>query len=1097
MKLTQPMLYLGLGGTGCLIGTELERRLRDELCGPDGSAISALDQSLRPFQLPPYVQFVYADLNEAELAKVRRRVVPTEEHLTASAMTQHLTNKLVPPRYNSYPEVALSLRTGASDVTRKWLPPQVGEPRVAPLIKGAGQLPTVGRAAMFETIRTGFDAVQVPLLNAIAGLAKSGGHLNAAGSDAKRVTSCDAFVGFSLAGGTGAGIYYDYIHLLGRVFEDNNIKVQIHPLVLMPSAFAETEGGGRRAALNAAPALVDLFQLVDDQNAPGASNLLGDPRIAEALSAVPNVTAYGGRDGNRERITVRYPGDADDVTLTPATVQTAFLFSRTVAIEREDLHRSIVSFILSMVGTELEAADEGSQAHEQTYQSFAADFVNQGVERQAGSYSGIGRRPVSTSLVASMTVPVDDLADIVSARLMARAVEELAAPAAGGAERNRAHIEAFFDASNLDKLRTRDSEQFQEPAPARGAQNIAQTLYTRITTMANRLPVLNGQLRTLAPKLARDFDYLRGIETGLSTLDPFQLSRVVLGDPTLAESGDRAGFVGSLEARRQAPPAPPGLTVSPPPVESPKRTLFRQPDWSDPEVRKVIGTQTAWYKWRTESLWNAAWGEQAPVWDPKVARLRSEIGGLVGAFLAHARSEPDSFVQRTTELYRSRTGVTYLLPPLGDLEVFYRSVVRRFLARSELGLRPTSTEADIVNALLTIQGTGWLKAYQQINKDSTAENRYDGAVQYVRSVLKQEVKGLFVNRGVFGDEQPLLPALRDLLAKSAGKEGPVVGEGDLLAFQRGLAELLPAAYVPEGSGQLKILVAYPQGAKDPLIERYIEDRVNFPVEPNQTVQFRAVDTESLTVVLLRTSMGVAEVPELRRILTHWSKALQNELAQDFLAWRQRLGYDFRWLASTENDRVLIMHHLLSAMWNSQIRYDGDARSPQRVVISLPGDEPVSVVLAVEPYGPASSWADLLRAYEQWVFSSDSRDEQIRPEFCMRLMQTVPRDIQRRAKPSKLFSWFTGRLMPQQIKTLTGMKAVAPPDTRAWIDQLLSFWTRTVNEAYRTPFYSSRARPGGSLHSMHEDYLHGYPDPEDDYLAEPEPEDDFGLEGSER
>ena len=37
MKLYQPVLFVGLGGTGCDIGAVLERRMREEICGPDGN----------------------------------------------------------------------------------------------------------------------------------------------------------------------------------------------------------------------------------------------------------------------------------------------------------------------------------------------------------------------------------------------------------------------------------------------------------------------------------------------------------------------------------------------------------------------------------------------------------------------------------------------------------------------------------------------------------------------------------------------------------------------------------------------------------------------------------------------------------------------------------------------------------------------------------------------------------------------------------------------------------------------------------------------------------------------------------------------------
>ena len=68
MSLYQPVMFVGLGGTGCAIGAELERRMREEICGPDGLDFRKLRnrEDMLPFQLPSCIQFVYADLNEAE-----------------------------------------------------------------------------------------------------------------------------------------------------------------------------------------------------------------------------------------------------------------------------------------------------------------------------------------------------------------------------------------------------------------------------------------------------------------------------------------------------------------------------------------------------------------------------------------------------------------------------------------------------------------------------------------------------------------------------------------------------------------------------------------------------------------------------------------------------------------------------------------------------------------------------------------------------------------------------------------------------------------------------------------------------------------------
>ena len=75
---------------------------------------------------------------------------------------------------------------------------------------------------------------------------------------------------FSVAGGTGCGIFYDYLYLIGYELAKTQLKVKIYPLVLMPSAFDKGLGGGRAAELNAGRALLDLFRLVDQQNGAAA-----------------------------------------------------------------------------------------------------------------------------------------------------------------------------------------------------------------------------------------------------------------------------------------------------------------------------------------------------------------------------------------------------------------------------------------------------------------------------------------------------------------------------------------------------------------------------------------------------------------------------------------------------------------------------------------------------------------------------------------------------------------------------------------------------------------------------------------------------------
>src|ERR1022692_1608225 len=117
MKIFQPVLFVGLGGSGCEIGAELERQVREEICGPDGTRFSRrrAGGNLLPYQLPACIQFVYADLDQAELDRMPRRVVPGTPYLPAAGLTAHYIRELV-PLVDSSPELARNLRLSAPRV---------------------------------------------------------------------------------------------------------------------------------------------------------------------------------------------------------------------------------------------------------------------------------------------------------------------------------------------------------------------------------------------------------------------------------------------------------------------------------------------------------------------------------------------------------------------------------------------------------------------------------------------------------------------------------------------------------------------------------------------------------------------------------------------------------------------------------------------------------------------------------------------------------------------------------------------------------------------------------------------------------------------
>ncbi|WFB06965.1 hypothetical protein LRS74_07815 [Streptomyces sp. LX-29] len=1022
MKIYQPMLFVGLGGTGARIGAELERNLRRELCGPDGTAL--VDGGKRAaFQLPDCLQFVYADFSEAELDRLPHLSARGPEAAAFSRTSRAVHNLL--PAYDNSPEVTRMLRIALHEEVAGWLPPREGEPRVSPLHTGAGQLPTVGRSALFATMRSGTEQVLGPLRAAIEALSKAGGDLERLGG--RQIRGYDVFVAFSVAGGTGAGIFYDFLHLIGHVFNVLNLNgAKIYPLVVMPSAFPTESGGGREAELNAARALVDLSHLVDDQNAADATPDLGD---VEQLG----------------RIGVKYP-HLVPVRLRTSTVQTAFLFSRTAGMRPEDLRRSITAMVTSLIGTDLgEESVRGRSRADDDAQSFAASFVNRGTIRSAPAATGIGLQGMSTSLAASMTVPVDELAEIVASRMLACAVRGLVEQARQGGETHRALVVEVFKESGLEEIWTREALEVALPDPLpRGVKAIGQALRDRVGDMEDQLAQLDRRLDRRVGEIAERFTPRRAVQTLLQEHDPFRLERVLAGNPGDRDQVAAAGFAGMLDNRRNRPHAPEGVQPTPPPVPRISRGMagLVPARWGDPDVEAALGEQDAWYRWSACRVWHDQWKEQESRWRPPADRVIKDVSALVRAFRDHEEEESGLFLERKKELYREdRTGVSYLLPPQHTLGAFYDDVMARLLQRE--GLAEHQDEAALLARI--VEPGHWLRALSAVQLSPRA------AVKEVKAVLEQRVKRLFVETGVH-QERPLLPSLGDLLAAAAGdaEAAATVDEKWQEQFRSQLAGMLPAGFTPDGTGKLKVLIVRPQTKATGSVDRFLEQTLLLPRDENRMPpEFRAVPTESITVVLFRSEMSLTEVSEVRQVLRLWGRARDKEGREDYLAWRQRTGYREAWLASTESDRQRILQRMLCAMWNGQVEVVGDPLSPDRVRFRLRrGDDArdaVTMTLALEPYDRSvTSWSDLLRAYERWALLDAGTATK---DFCGVLMETLPEGLSTSpSEPHPLLRTFLDRVAPDAADQLDVLAHRLDEDGREWIPPLRDFWTVTLDGA---------------------------------------------------
>ena len=280
----------------------------------------------------------------------------------------------------------------------------------------------------------------------------------------------------------------------------------------------------------------------------------------------------------------------------------------------------------------------------------------------------------------------------------------------------------------------------------------------------------------------------------------------------------------------------------------------------------------------------------------------------------------------------------------------------------------------------------WREAYR-ISIEESPEH----AVSYLREQVQTAVKR-FLREPPPG-EQPLLPRLHDLLSAAAGlKHGPEIQQDYLDEFNGKIAGLLPVGYRPQGSGPMKVLINYPADAKNPAVEGYLESSLNLPTGGDVTPEYRHTMNELLSVVLFRTSMGVTEVEEVRHVLRRWAGALDREEPADKLLWRQRTGYDFGYLATTERHRVALLHRILCALWNGKATVQGPEDSPERLNITLGGG--VTMTLPLLPLREASSWGSLLHAFELWALNGDD----IHRQFSGVLLRELPEGVTSRPKP---------------------------------------------------------------------------------------------------
>lgn len=990
----QRILYVGIGGSGIDLGIELDSALKREICGLDGNALAQKGMAYKTNELPPFVQQVYIDFAAASVAGVARQLVGSN--------ARTITN-IIPPIQN-YAGVAAALRVHNLPEVGHWLPGPVNEPHVNPLSAGAGQYPTVGRAAMFQSIQgQGLDqAILKPMRDAIADLSKSMGDLMTY-TGSSYSTNVAVYVGFSASGGTGAGLFYDVLMLL--IDELTNYMAEpvfVLPAVLLPSTFDGVlpPTQAKRAQLNAATALVDLANMIEQMS------IMDPSKEFNVVYPSSGSKTYGLL--NHER-TVQMP--------------VAAVTSSTPGMSREDTVRMLASAIVTQVSL---SGGAGGNGQVKTAMTFGEMVVN---------WSGIitmdprsvMHKPLMPMVSASLTVPSRKIADIVAKRLLHQAFTS-----DGGSEQvsddekiklgNR-----ILKACNLTALVDGEtfpgsySVSFAAPAGIKSETDLREKI-TRLQGQidSQALPVIKTQIAT-ALRTMTTFDILEGMEQLISSDPSISLPMLAtaaqnaLARLNLSDAPEDVSTASTTATRRRAPKK--------------SKLSFLPKRLTQQVIKQEFELIEREFKNRVLDMWWQEWRNCKHQWRSSVNTGQNRVADLSTWWISLLASALDSAQIGSAAVATPRLGVRDFIPTRGvsvnqALENIFSDTKTSLLATRPLSV---PTPNNLVQSVLgegRDGGRSTLRDSLSLFRNNRSQHDFN---EIILERLRSEVHSVF-SKSVDG-QQAAFSSLSSLLEEMIHSSP----SSDAQNLKAELGNLVPGVMVPQGNFvQASVNITYPgntnrdieeqvaelvfsSGAMRELISAGPADEGSQLLD-RSGVNIAAVgDSDSLTVNINLVGQTLFDNEEVCNILQAWQRELANP-EQEKLNWRQRLGYQ-------NYDRILVgqsrnktLHKLLVGLWGGQVEItNGTIENPKNLTIfdnnrQLGGDSLPVLYLQ-------DGWTDLLKSFEQLQIGLD-RKGTFAADVITQLLQNVP-DV------------------------LKSSQAVEVP---AVITALLEFRTKALNEA---------------------------------------------------
>jgi hypothetical protein len=1049
LEVNQRLLFVGLGGTGINATIELENMIRREMCGPDGTFLTRKypQLELRPFELPKFIQTVLVDTDASSIAKHRNAFQSKNDDIYFNTTTQ-ISDLSVNKAYNA---IAEGLRAQMPEDVKGWLPKSDNEPNVAPISAGAGQYPLVGRAALFNALQPNAESFLSNFDDAIKSIAQDGGGLTTLGPDSGVSQDLYIYVAFSVAGGTGTGIYYDILHLLEEKIrrELPSLTTYIFPLVLMPSAFEDSqlENAVRLSKLNGGFAISDLAQLIDQQGSP--------------------------RDEIEHNFIQTYPGDLKvrigGIQDKKRVVSNAFLFSKGPNATLNDMYKSIAAFCLSNIGGDL----DNENASTQDPLTFFADLINR-TELTKPDSSGPGLKPLVPAVGARLSIPVENISNLITSYFVADSIKTASNEALYQNEDRADVINLILKTSKLDFTLNEnlipDGVKFPNPPKKPGSTKEAKELARKvIATYQNLLTDVEARVKTEVSNRLASISVnkiLHDVTRQDNEVDIFKIFRSLVGTQT--DQGN--SVLSSLNAFTNNPEPKDRFRVPPTLTRKNFEQWFTQ---FDRDIKKNH-LPNKWAKaLRNDALYQT---QVLSSWTVDVNKIRKTI-------LDWNNEQAQLLAQAKVKLDQQGELVKEFIPQVGNLVNIFQSLTAGFEDEPGLvGLNDMERLTKIINSSNNTWNDIWDSASNEVNKIGLkVVDTIEGSIAEMLNV------GV---RKYFNDEQtskPLVPNLKTILYKVKNIENnDQIMSSAIDELKLELGGLIGPGGLPRNSkyeasdeATPVVRVTYPADARDDEIEQWIEKQLKQggalgPVKGLEW-EWSVSQGNSIVVAYVIMSHGILGNEDSFESM---KLAYQSELSGagvDKLPWRRRLGKTHSRIIGNEIDERRGLIRLFLSLYTGQgefhtkngpVKQLSDFKEIESFVYKHSENAEEMKINMIESLTDTClpSFSDSLLNYQ---FEADNASVTRYRYFIGAVEnQEVPTWFTqgRPPEPVKAFELLINELKEQEIKTLT--KKLESPDLPAGVKntykQGLFFWKEQVDSILKSPVVDVNATDGDEM-----------------------------------